>query len=91
MGVVYEVEQVLLGRRVALKILPFAAALDPGHLQRFQAEAQAAQLHHTHIVPVHAVGCEQGVHYYAMQLIDGQSLADAIAQMRRQAGMEALP
>ena len=61
MGVVYEAEQVSLGRRVALKVLPFAAALDPRQLQRFQIEAQAAAcLHHTNIVPVYAVGCERG-------------------------------
>ena len=80
MGVVYEAEQISLGRRVALKVLPFAAALDPRQLQRFQNEAQAAaQLHHPHIVPVYAVGCERGVHYYAMQFIDGQTLAALIA------------
>src|SRR5438093_4394840 len=77
MGVVYEAEQVSLGRRVALKVLPFAATLDAKQLQRFKNEAQAAaQLHHSHIVPVYAVGCDSGVHYYAMQFIDGQSLAD---------------
>jgi hypothetical protein len=76
MGVVYEAEQVSLGRRVALKILPFAASLDPKQLQRFKNEAQAAALlHHSGIVPVHAVGCEDGVHYYAMQYIEGHSLA----------------
>ena len=42
MGVVYEVEQLSLGRRVALKVLPFAAVLDPRRLQRFQNEAHAA-------------------------------------------------
>src|SRR5205823_13688278 len=74
MGVVYEAQQVSLGRRVALKMLPFAAALDPKQLQRFKNEAQAAaHLHHPHIVPVYAVGCERGVHYYAMQFIEGQS------------------
>src|SRR5262249_19092068 len=42
MGIVYEAEQLSLNRRVALKVLPFAAALDPRHLQRFRHEAQAA-------------------------------------------------
>src|SRR5262249_29564713 len=58
MGVVYEAEQLSLARRVALKVLPFAATLDARQLQRFHNEAQAAaQLHHSHIVPVYAVGC----------------------------------
>src|SRR5262249_7581157 len=82
--VVYEARQVSLGRRVALKVLPFAAALDARQLQRFKNEAQAAAcLHHTNIVPVYAVGCERGVHYYAMQFIDGQT-PEALIQERRQ-------
>jgi serine/threonine-protein kinase len=89
MGVVYEAEQISLRRRVALKVLPFAAALDPRQIQRFQVEAQAAAcLHHPHIVPVHGVGCERRVHYYAMQLIDGQSLAAMIGELRRQGGLD---
>ena len=89
MGVVYEAEQRSLRRRVALKVLPFAAAMDPRHLQRFKAEAQAAaMLHHTNIVPVHAVGCERGVHYYAMQFIEGRTLADVILELRRLEGKE---
>jgi serine/threonine protein kinase len=88
MGIVYEAIQLSLGRRVALKVLPFAATLDSRQLQRFKSEAQAAALlHHPNIVPVFAVGCERGVHFYAMQLIDGQSLAEMIRQLRRQAGM----
>jgi serine/threonine protein kinase/tetratricopeptide (TPR) repeat protein len=84
MGVVFEAEQVSLKRRVALKVLPFAAALDPQQLRRFQIEAQAAaQLHHTNIVPIFSVGCERGVHYYAMQYIEGQSLAALIGEIRR--------
>jgi serine/threonine protein kinase len=84
MGVVYEAEQISLGRRVALKVLPFAATMDPRHLQRFQNEARAAAcLQHRHIVPVHAVGCERGVHYYANQFIDGQSLAAIIGPQRQ--------
>jgi WD40 repeat protein/serine/threonine protein kinase len=85
MGVVYESEQISLGRRVALKVLPFAAAMDDKQLQRFKNEAQAAaQLHHTNIVPVHFVGCERGVHFYAMQFIEGQTLAKVIADLRLQ-------
>ena len=83
MGVVYEAQQISLGRRVALKVLPFAAAVDPKQRQRFQIEAQAAaQLHHPHIVPVFGVGCDEGVHYYAMQFVDGQSLAAVIRDLR---------
>ena len=84
MGVVYEARQISLGRKVALKVLPFAATLDPRQLQRFLLEAQAAAiLHHVHIVPIYSVGCERGVHYYAMQFIDGQTLAEAIGALRQ--------
>jgi tetratricopeptide (TPR) repeat protein len=84
MGIVYEAEQVSLGRRVALKLLPFAATMDPRQLQRFHNEARAAAcLHHTNIVPVYAVGQERGVHFYAMQFIDGQTVADLIAELRQ--------
>jgi tetratricopeptide (TPR) repeat protein/tRNA A-37 threonylcarbamoyl transferase component Bud32 len=89
MGVVYEAEQVSLGRRVAVKVLPFAAALDAQQLQRFKHEAQvAALLHHTNIVPVHAVGCDSDVHYYAMQFIEGQSLAQLIDGLCEQLGAQ---
>ncbi len=87
MGVVYEAVQISLGRRVALKVLPFAATLDAKQLQRFKNEAQAAaHLHHQNIVPVYGVGCERGVHYYAMQFIDGQTVADLIRELRREGG-----
>jgi serine/threonine protein kinase/Tfp pilus assembly protein PilF len=83
MGIVYEAEQLSLGRRVALKVLPFAAGMDSKQLQRFKNEAQAAaNLHHKHIVPIYAVGTDRGVHYYAMQFIEGQTVAELIAQLR---------
>ncbi|MBI3410521.1 MAG: serine/threonine protein kinase [Planctomycetes bacterium] len=92
MGTVYEAIQLSLGRRVALKTLPFAAALDANHLQRFKNEARAAsQLHHTNIVPVYFVGSERGVHYYAMQLIEGQNLAELIRQLRDEAAAKSPP
>jgi serine/threonine protein kinase len=84
MGIVYEAFQLSLCRRVALKTLPIAAALDAARLERFRNEAQAAaHLHHTNIVPVHAVGVDRGIHYYAMQLIEGHSLAISLKHLRR--------
>jgi len=87
MGVVYDAEQISLGRQVALKVLPLAAAIDPKQLTRFHIEAQAAaHLHHTNIVPVYAVGCERGMNYYAMQFIEGPSLAAVIREFSRRNG-----
>ena len=88
MGVVYEALQISLGRRMALKVLPFAAMLDPHRLQRFQNEARAAAcLHHGNIVPVFAVGADRGVHFYAMQYIEGRNLADLVHERRLRAGL----
>ncbi|MCA9266437.1 MAG: protein kinase, partial [Planctomycetales bacterium] len=62
MGVVYEAEQITLGRRVALKLLPFAAMMDDRQLARFKNEARAAAtLGHPHIVSVYGIGQERGV------------------------------
>jgi serine/threonine protein kinase len=84
MGIVYEAEQISLGRRVALKVLPFASALDPRQLQRFQNEARAAAcLNHPHIVPIYGVGQERGVHYYAMQFVDGQTLSALVRELKQ--------
>ncbi len=81
MGVVYEAEQLTLQRRVALKVLPQAAFLDEGRLARFELEARtAATLDHPHIVPIFSIGCEQNVHYYAMKLIRGVTLAELYRQ-----------
>jgi eukaryotic-like serine/threonine-protein kinase len=83
MGIVYEARQLSLNRQVALKVLPFAAMLDDKQIARFRNEAQAAaQLHHPNIVPVYAVGQERGVHYFAMQLVPGQSLETALQELR---------
>ncbi|HEX2476274.1 MAG TPA: serine/threonine-protein kinase, partial [Lacipirellulaceae bacterium] len=83
MAVVYEAEQLSMGRRVALKVLPFAALAQDKTLQRFRNEVRAAAaLDHPHIVSVYSVGEERGVHYYAMQLIRGQTLAELILELR---------
>lgn len=89
MGIVYEARQISLDRRVALKVLPFAAVLDQRQITRFGNEARAAaQLHHPNIVPVFSVGCHRGVHYYAMQYIEGQSLDMAIRELRQSAATQ---
>ena len=83
MGVVYEAEQVSLGRRVALKVLPAVCVASPTRLQRFLREAQAAaRLHHTNIVPVFGVGQQDGIRYYVMQLIAGQGLDVVLCALR---------
>jgi serine/threonine protein kinase/tetratricopeptide (TPR) repeat protein len=92
MGVVYEAEQLSLRRRVALKILPFSATHDPKQIGRFKNEAQAAaHVQHPNIVPVYAVGEENGVHYYAMQLIDGESLSSQRPQKLGTGADDTLP
>jgi serine/threonine protein kinase/WD40 repeat protein len=84
MGIVYEAVQESLGRHVALKVLPFQSLADGNHLERFRREARAAaNLHHTNIVPVFGVGEHQGIHYYAMQFIQGQSLANVLVELQR--------
>lgn len=83
MGVVYEATEAILNRRVALKVLPPAALMDEMQIRRFRNEAAAAaQLVHPNIVPVYSVGSDRGVHFYAMQLIEGQNLAQVIGSIR---------
>ena len=80
MGIVYEAEQEPLGRRVALKVLPAGAALDERLSIRFLKEARAAaRLDHPGIVQVFTSGRTQGVLYFAMELIEGRSLAGVVA------------
>jgi serine/threonine protein kinase/tetratricopeptide (TPR) repeat protein len=92
MGVVYEAEQISLGRRVALKVLSYASMLNKTQLVRFRNEARAAaSLDHPNVVHVHSVGSHRGVHYYAMQLIDGQTVGDVIHEQRRHRALDAKP
>jgi serine/threonine protein kinase len=83
MGVVFEAEQEALGRHVALKVLPFAQLLEPTFRERFQREAQAAaRLHHNNIVAVFGSGEEDGLHYYAMQYIQGRGLDQVLREVK---------
>jgi WD40 repeat protein/serine/threonine protein kinase len=84
MGIVYEAEQVSLGRHVALKVLPQPMLPNPRQRQRFEREARAAaRLHHTNIVPVFGVGEEGPLHYYVMQYIPGLGLDEVLDELRR--------
>lgn len=91
MGVVLKAYDESLNRPVALKILRADLAADAAALARFKREAQAAAaLHHPNIVGVYAIGEEHGLHYIAMEYVDGPSLAEIIrpGEHRRPAGID---
>ena len=84
MGVVFEAIHESLGRRVAIKVMPNRTFDDAKYLERFQREAQAAAtLHHTNIVSVFGIGQAGEHHYYVMEFVDGQSLADLLKQLNQ--------
>jgi serine/threonine protein kinase len=80
MGEVYKAMDTKLGRTIAVKVLPAEVSTDPAHLRRFEREARAVSaLHHPNIVAVYDVGQEGPTSYIAMELVDGQTLRDALA------------
>ena len=84
MGVVFEAVHESLGRRVAIKVMPTPLVEAEKYIARFKREAQsAARLHHTNIVSVFGVGESDGFHYYVMDFVDGQCLAQTIASLHK--------
>src|SRR5262249_54970358 len=81
MGQVYLAEQVSLKRKVALKILRADLAADPAALQRFKAEAElVARATHANIVQVYAFGSADGLHYMALEYVEGRNLREYLAR-----------
>ena len=81
MGEVYRARDVRLGRDVAIKILPTDVADDPDRLARFEREAQVlASLNHPHIGQIHGVEDSSGVPALVMELVEGPTVADRIAE-----------
>ncbi|MCB9889658.1 MAG: serine/threonine protein kinase [Planctomycetes bacterium] len=83
MGVVYEAIEESLDRRVALKVLPPMATLQPRQIERFRREAAAAaRIQHPGVVPVYGVGESGGTYYFAMEFVDGPTLGTRVARLR---------
>ena len=81
MAVVYRATDVRLNRRVAIKVLPPELAFNADVRERFLREAQtSAQLTHPHIVPIYTVDEREGLVYFVMALVDGESLAQRLAR-----------
>ncbi len=86
MGVVYLAEQESLGRRVALKLIRPEHLYFPGSRERFRREVRAvALMQHPGIVPVYTVGEEDGVPYFAMERIEGCTLAEVLEHLSTRA------
>ena len=81
MGEVYRAKDPRLGREVAIKVLPAAFSQDADRLARFEQEARSASaLNHPNIVTIHEIGKSNGSSYIAMELVDGPSVRELLAE-----------
>jgi len=81
MGEVYRARDTRLGREIAVKVLPDAVASNPERLSRFEREARSASaLNHPNIVTIHDIGSADSVSYIAMELVNGESLREVLAE-----------
>src|SRR5947208_6068812 len=91
MGRVYLAQEELSGRQAALKVLAAELAQDAGFLQRFQRETEAlSQLDHPGIVRFYEAGLENGLYFYAMEYVEGQSLEEILLEQGRLGWKEVL-
>jgi hypothetical protein len=83
MGVVYEAWENSMDRRVALKVLPAGIAADDRAVTRFVREARVAgKLNHPNVVSVYGMGVKEQTPYYAMEFVEGETLAQVIARLK---------
>src|SRR6185295_7489082 len=84
MGAVYKAHQIGMDRTVALKVLSQQLAGNSEFVQRFRREAQmSAKLDHLNVIRGITVGEDKGVHYFAMEFVDGENLSEVLARLGR--------
>ncbi|HYN98720.1 MAG TPA: protein kinase, partial [Actinomycetota bacterium] len=84
MGDVFRARDSVLGRTIAIKMLPFDLAIQPGFVERFKAEAQAvARISHPNVVQVHDWGQENDTYYMVMEYVRGKNLRQILVHNKR--------
>jgi formylglycine-generating enzyme required for sulfatase activity/serine/threonine protein kinase len=91
MGAVYKARQTVLRRIVAIKTLQPSLSADPDFVARFHNEAvAAAALNHPNLVQVYSAGCTEGIHWFAMEFVDGETIQTRLKRLGKLAPMEAV-
>ena len=91
MGAVYKARQTVLRRTVAVKTLQPSLAADPEFVARFHNEAvAAAALNHPNLVQVYSAGCTDGIHWFAMEFVDGETIQARLKRLGKLEPTEAV-